>query len=373
MSSSSPVRDGLVRGITLALTLVVSVIACMVLAGVFVFAVSFGLGAGMATAGRSTVGSIGYVHLSGNAESNNKLLAVRVEGPILGSPPRDHSAVFLLGGFTFGYEVQQVLEDAARKSEIKGVLLHLQTPGGTIFGSRAIHDGVVAYRERTKKPVVAYVEGLAASGGVMAMVGATKIYADYGSMIGSIGVLGPQLLFFNRPVATDGGLLSSGVVTQGGIEQTIIAAGRGKDLGNPFRRPTEEEVATLKRGVDAEYEQFVRHVAHNRHIDAVTIREDMGAMVFDNSSAKEFGLIDDTASRGDTIARLAELAGVGKDYEIVRPGEDNAGLVRRILSAMSAIGEPRVEMSPKDVLRAELCAPVRMPLAFYGDLASICR
>jgi protease-4 len=372
-SNSSPVVDGIVRGLTQAVVLVITILASVVLVGTLVFAIAFGLGAGAASATRRTAGTDDYLHVSGNRDSRNKLLTVRVEGPILGAPPKDRSTAFFLSGFTFGYEVQQVLEDAAKDDHVKGVLLHLQTPGGTIFGSRAIHDGVMAYRNQTKKPVVAYIEGLSASGGVMAMVGATRIYADHGSLVGSIGVLGPQLYYFDRPMATDGGLLSSGIVTEGGIEQTVIAAGRGKDLGNPFRRPTQEEIATLSRGIEAEYEQFVQHVARNRRMQPTTIRDQMGAMIFDNATAQSLGLIDGTATRGESLAKLAELAGVSKDYQAVRPADDDASMLRRLLSAAARLREPMAELRTQDVLRAELCSSVRAPLVYYGDPAAACR
>lgn len=372
---SSPVTDGLVRGVTQAFVLIATVLASLALIGVVVFAVALGLGAGLASTSSSMSGAAvdGYVHELGARESRNKLLSIRVEGVILGVPPRDRSAVFFMPeGFTYGYDVQHQLDEAAKKNDVKGILLHLQTPGGTIFGSRAIDEGVRRYQEKTKKPVVAYIEGLSASGGVMAMVGATRIYADHGSLIGSIGVLGPQLLFYNKPVATDGGLLGSGIVTQEGIEHTIISAGRGKDLGNPFRRATDEEIATLTRGVEAEYDAFVEHVATRRKIEPSTIRDRMGAMVFDNATAQQYGLIDGTASRDEAIARLADLAKVPKDFQVVRPQEGEAGMLRRLLTSTFG-GEAPSAGAPMQALRTEVCSSVRMALAYYGDPAALCR
>lgn len=371
---SSPVTDGLVRGVTQAFVLIATVLASLALIGVVVFAISLGLGAGLASSStRMSSASDGYVHELGSRDSRNKLLTLRVEGVILGVPPRDRSTVFFMPeGYTYGYDIQHQLDEAAGKNDIKGVLLHLQTPGGTIFGSRAIDEGVRRYKEKTKKPVVVYIEGLSASGGVMAMVNATKIYADHGSLIGSIGVLGPQLLFFNKPVATDGGLLGSGIVTKDGIEQTIISAGRGKDLGNPFRRATDEEIAALTRGVEIEYDAFVQHVAKSRNIEPATIRDRMGAMVFDNATAQQYGLIDGTASRDEAVARLAELAKVPKDYQVVRPTEGEGGMLRRLLSS-SFDGDSTAAHPPQPLRRSEVCSPVRTPLAYYGDPATLCR
>lgn len=235
------VRDGIVQGIIQAFVVAFTAgLVLMMIFAVFMMA-GAGLGAGMGGAAGARIDGVGtgYVHQSGARSSRNKLLALRVRGIILGTSPRDRASSLFLADVTYGYDIQRALEDAAGRDDIKGVLLHLETPGGTIFGSRAIHDGVVHYKETAGKPVVAYVEGLSASGGVMAMVGADRIFADHGSLVGSIGVLGPQLIYYDKPMAVDGGLFGGGITTQGGIEQTIITAGRGKDLGNPFRRPTE--------------------------------------------------------------------------------------------------------------------------------------
>lgn len=370
----SAVREGIVRGITQAFVFAIALVMVIVFVGVIVFAVFAGIGAGMAASVRGPGLEPDYVYVSGKRDSRNKLLVLRVEGPILGSPPRDRATQFLLGGFTYGYQVQRLLEQASNKGEIKGVLLHMQTPGGTIFGSRAIHDGVVSYRQKARKPVVAFVEGLSASGGVMAMAGASKIFADHGSLTGSIGVLGPQWLYYNRPVAIDAGLLGTGIVTTGGIEQTIITAGRGKDLGNPFRRPTDEEIASLRRMIETEYDAFVRHVAEQRHLDPQVIRERMGAMIFDNETAAELGLIDGTRSQNEAMTELARMAEVAGDYQVVRPGEEDGTLVRRLLLALLDRDAAPPQMPFERFVREELCgAATRYPLAYYGDPAALCR
>ena len=261
-----------------------------------------------------------------------------MDGVILGSAPRDLSSQFFRGDLSYGYTIRRVLEDAANDQNVKGVLLHLQTPGGTIYGARAIHDGVLAFKRTAKRPVIAFIEGLSASGGVMAMVGADKIYADHGSFIGSIGVLGPQILYYNKPIATDGGLLGGGITTREGIEQTIVTAGRGKDLGNPFRAPTAEEVQVLQGGVDTEYAHFVKHVSTFRKIDENVIRNDMGAHIFDNEKAQAFGLIDGTLDRNATIERLAESAKLGKDYQLVRPRGEQGSFWAQFVNQQCAVG-----------------------------------
>ena len=107
-----------------------------------------------------------YAYISGNEESQNRLLKLSIQGVILGSMPANFPP-FLSDNLTFGYDLKDTLEQAATDESIKGVLLHVQSPGGTIFGSYAIAEAIAKFREATNKPVLAYIEGLAASGGVM--------------------------------------------------------------------------------------------------------------------------------------------------------------------------------------------------------------
>ena len=251
-----------------------------------------------------------------------------------------------------------------------------RTPGGTIFGSQAIYRAINKYREDTGNPVVVHIEGMSASAGVMAMVAANSIYADYGSLIGSIGVLGPSLTYFNKPIATDGGLFGGGIVTEGGIEQTAITAGRGKDIGNPFRKPSDEEVANLKAGVNNEYQNFVNHVAKNRNMEPEMIRNEMGAQIFDNKTAQAYGLIDGTQYRSEAINSLAKLAKLGDDYKLVKPVYSRESLMNQLLGVFYKPSSqlPSGQLAEQR-LRQQICSNSRqLTLAYHGSLSSsICQ
>lgn len=353
----------------------VSFLVILFLFGAFFISAGLGLGSML---GRESLAEVvsteeqGYAFLSGKNGSRNILVSLPVEGVILGSPPQELSAS-PIGWFnaTYGYAIQRALEKAADDEKVKGVFLHIQSPGGTIFGSMAIHEGIKAFQKSTGKPVLAFIEGLAASGGVMAMVGADAIYADYGSYIGSIGVMGAALTYYNQPTATEGGILGGGIVTRGGIEQTVISAGRGKDLGNPFRRPTEEEIQTLQQGADAEYANFVRHVSENRKISEPTLRDRMGAQIFDNRTAETLGLIDGTLNRNDAVAKLAEMAGVAEDYQLARPRRAPTRMWQELLFSTGLGGS--MDEAHRAAVWSQVClAAGRMPMAYYGDLEALC-
>ncbi len=354
----------------------VSFFVMLALGSLFFVGLGMGLGAGLGGEGLSDVqhsDQLAYSYVSGTRDSANRLLALALRGVILGStPPNFSPSYWFAENVTYGYELQELFKQAAADDTVKGILLHVQTPGGTIFGSQAIFRSIKAYQETTKRPVLAYIEGLAASGGIMSIVGANAIYADYGSMIGSIGVLGPQLLYFNQPMAIDGGLLGGGIETKGGIEQTMISAGRGKDLGNPFRKITDAEQQNLQAGIDREYAQFVEHVAQNRHIGADVVREQMGAQIFDNQAAQEFGLIDGTLNQEDALAKLAELAQVADDFQFVRPKIENKKFLTEFFGALQHQTPNHTQIGQQ--IQQDICAQTRhVALAYYGNVAGLCQ
>lgn len=350
------------------ISILMSFVLLVMALGVLAFGIGMGIGSNINT---ESLEPAPYTFMFGDESSNNYLLKINIEGMILGSPPQGYDLHwFSEEGIVYGYDIQDILLEAAKDSSVKGVLLHLQTPGGTIFGSRAIFDGIKAYREKTGNPVIAYVQGMSASGGVLAMVGANEIYADYGSLVGSIGVLGDTLTYFNKPTAIEGGLLGGGIVTKEGIEQTIVSAGKGKDLGNPFRRPTKEELKLLQDDVNHEYDLFVKHVAENRNIEPKTIREKMGAHVFDNDSAKEFGLINGTLNYRESVKRLAELAQIQTDdYQLVQTTDKSRG----ILSSLLGVFQPKSAPPKVSSLKSQFCDKFsRLPLVYYGNPLRVC-
>lgn len=348
---------------------------------IFLFSLFFlGLGAGIG-ASTSSFGKLqkieaaDYTYVSGDKDSKNKLLSVAVNGVILGSAPEEDFNFGLIDFLTYGYDIVDTLEEAAKDENIKGVFMPFRTPGGTIFGSQAIYRAIKKYREDTGNPVVVYIEGMSASGGVMAMVAANNIYADHGSLIGSIGVLGPSLTYFNKPMATEGGLFGGGVVTDGGIEKTTISAGRGKDLGNPFRKATEEEISNLTAGINNEYENFVNHVATNRNMQPEMIRNEMGAQIFDNKTAQAYGLIDGTQNRSEAINSLASLAKLGDDYKLIKPVYSKESLMSQLMGvdSKSLFAPSQAATQVEQQLREQVCrTSSQLTLAYHGDLATLC-
>lgn len=314
-------------------------------------------------------GGVSTSHVYGDEHSRNKLLLIQVKGLILGQKDEDTGWFQSLAGVTYGYEVKRELEKAAKDSSIDGVILEMDTPGGTIFGAGAIGDGVREYKEKSGKPVLAYVAGMSASGGMWAMAPSTKILADRGTLVGSIGVIMGPFAYYDGVTATDGGLLGGGVTTRNGIEYSMITAGRGKDMGSRYRRLTDEERAVLQKSVDTSYDAFVKHVAASRTIDEAKIRNQIGALIYDEESARELGLIDGTANRQEAFAEAARMANLpGEDWQVVRRRSES-GFWGSVFARFQG-EKPKASASAK---QASPCFAPHAVLAYYGDVTALCR
>jgi protease-4 len=156
-----------------------------------------------------------------------------------------------------------------------------------------------------------------------------------------------------------------GVVTQGGIETTYITAGRSKDIGNPYRRLTEQEIAQLQASVNDSYGEFVKHVAADRNLSEEKIRNDIGAMIFAETQAQKLGLIDLIGSKHDAFSVLAKRANVAEgDYKIVRQHASD-DFLSTVLSVVT-----KQNQTPKAA--TQLCTLHSQVLAFHGSVASLC-
>ncbi len=310
-----------------------------------------------------------FSYIEGDRKSDNYLLELQINGPILNTP--SSSGFFALdSGVTYAYEVEELLRKVAKDDRVKGILLRLATPGGTIVGSTVLYDALVEYRNVTGNPIYAFVDGFSASGGVWTMVAADKIFAAPGSVVGSIGVIGPTLVYFNGPIAVDGGILGGGVTTQNGIQQFVISAGKGKDLGNPFRQPTPEELQVLRESINSEYTHFVQHVAKTRGIPEQTLRQEMGAYIFGTEQAKRYKLIDDVMGRSQAITTLADALDLKDDYQLVKVGRNEPGLLEILLGQAP---ETLSHTQQQAVIEKDLCALTQYAvLAYYGDVTRLC-
>ncbi|MDO5736053.1 MAG: S49 family peptidase [Propionibacteriaceae bacterium] len=356
-------KKGFGMGAGLGLGLAVTLIALSVVSGIFAVA-SLAVTMGSIS---STGASTSLSTLWGKEGAKGKLRAISISGPIM----TDVSEGGLLVAGTFGYEIAQQF-DALTKDDASGVVLLVNTPGGSVPGSTAISDGIERYQERTGQKVLVHVEGMSASGGVYSTAPADAIYADHGSIVGSIGIIFGPFQRFRDVVATSGSVIESGVTTTGGITQEYLSKGTGKDFGNPFRDMTEGERAMIDTMLETEYTNFVEHVAENRGIAATTIVDELGASVFGNDDAEEVGLIDGTLSREEFFTKAATEAGLDPEETVVQVVNPPSGL-QALLGASRPEGSalPIAALGEGYRVSTTFCGG-GTPMVFSGDLAAVC-
>lgn len=198
------------------------------------------------------------------------------------------------------FDTQAVLEqiqDAKNDENIKGVLLFIDSPGGALAPSVELNMAVKNLR--AKKPVIAYASGSMTSGSYYAGTNATRILANPGSFIGSIGVIMQ-------------GADVSELANKLGVAPQTVKAGEFKEAGTFARKWNDAERAQLQALVDRTYEMFVADVAAARNLDANKSEIWANARVFLAAEAKNAGLIDGVSDYYSARAELERLSGVSK-------------------------------------------------------------
>ncbi len=305
-----------------------------------------------------------YVY--GNESSNNQILSVKINGPIYSQSEAEQDPLYSIfgTGLTNGDAIKKEIVDAAGNENVKAIVLDINSPGGMINASTAIADGVKYYQQKTSKPVYAYISGLGASGSYWVAASSDKIIADTGSLTGSIGVILGSVPYYNEPISL------GDVATRQPIKVTTLSAGKYKDVGNPFRDITPDEKQMLQTGLDYEYNIFVDYVSTRRGIEPNKIRNVIGAGIYANGQAKEYKLIDDTATREATYLQLAEKAGLSaKDYQVIEQ-DYNSGFLGDIFGAWLNISNPQAKVQFKRTLCS---AFMGKPLVFHGDSLELCQ
>ena len=192
-------------------------------------------------------------------------------------------------------QMLEAIETAAQNEHIKGVLLHVDSPGGALAPS--IELSMAIKRLSEKKPVVAYAAGSMTSGSYYASIWADHIMANPGAFIGSIGVL------FQAPNVSE-------LAKKLGISEQIITAGEYKQMGTFTREWSPKERGALKELIDDAYGLFVNDVAKARGLDAGAPNTFANAKVFIAHKALHVKLIDTIGSLHEAKLKVEELSNV---------------------------------------------------------------
>lgn len=193
-------------------------------------------------------------------------------------------------------------------SSVKGIILRIDSPGGGAAASQEMYDSVKRVRDQKKKMIVASIQTVGASGAYYIASGASKIYANRASIVGSIGVIAEWVNY--------GDLLHWAK-----LKEVIFTAGELKDAGDPAREMTPAEREYLQSLVNDMYVQFVHDVADGRKMKVDDVKAMASGRVWTGEQALGLKLIDQIGGFQDAVDATAKAVGIHGEPSLIRPEE----------------------------------------------------
>jgi protease IV len=215
--------------------------------------------------------------------------------------------VEVTGPITDSKKVLKELDDFREQDNVKSVVVRIDSPGGSVGASQEIYDAIKQTR-KTKK-VVASMGSLAASGGFYIACAAEKVFANPGTLTGSIGVI------FEIPNV-------QGTLKWAGIQVQTLTAGKMKDAGSPFRELSADERAYFQGVLSDVHKQFIDAVAEGRGLSADEVRPYADGRVFTGRQAKEWKLVDSLGGFDAAVREAAKLAGISGKPKLEYPRQE---------------------------------------------------
>jgi len=246
-----------------------------------------------------------------------------------------------IGGAARTDDLIRTIGQARRNARVRAVLLEIDSPGGTAIASEQLD--VAVRRLAARKPVVAWIKGVGASGAYFLACAANRVLAFPSALVGSIGVISV------RPILVD-------ALRRAGARVSVTKTGQFKDLGAPWREPTEEDEARERELVDAIFQRFTGAVRSARGYDDAGLARVTTGEVWLGTRAVELGLIDGLAEDEDSALEAAQdLAALphhltlrlgGRRTLLQRLGVPGAGMgppgERWLVEMESWLGTPRL-------------------------------
>jgi len=198
-------------------------------------------------------------------------------------------------------EIVDSIKDAEENTSVKAILLEINSPGGSVVASRQI----VEKTRQAKKPVIAWISDLGASGAYYVASAADYIVADADSITGSVGVIA----FFPN---------IEGLLEKIGVRVKILKRGENKAIGSPFESITPEQEKIVQQLLDEAFARFKQDLLLLRaeKLDREKFESIADGRIISGMQAKEMGLIDEIGTREQALEKAAGIAGI-KDFEVL--------------------------------------------------------
>lgn len=233
-------------------------------------------------------------------DAKGKVLVIHVRGTISDAPRRQ----IVTTRPSMVQEVVAQLRKAEKDSEIKAVLLKINSPGGSATASDILYSEIVAFKQKTRAKVVVAMMDVAASGGYYISLPADYILAHPTSITGSVGVL------FLRPDV-------AGLMAKIGVGVEVSKTGNNKDMGSPFRQATDEEKRIIQNMIDQLGERFLDRIAEHRRINPQSLKEIATARIFLADDALKLGMVDRVGYISEAIRVAKKLAELPENAKVI--------------------------------------------------------
>jgi protease-4 len=219
-------------------------------------------------------------------------------------------------------EVVDQLRRFSDDDSIKAIIIHVNSPGGGVAASEEIYREVKRIRDVKKKHIVSSIQTVGASGAYYVSSGTNKIYADSGSVVGSIGVIAEWVNYGD-------------LMRWAKLKPEVLTVGEFKDTGDPTREMTPAERAYMQGLIDNMYGQFVQAVADGRHVKVSDIKPIADGRVWTGEQALSMHLIDQIADFRSAVEDTAKSVGISGEPVLVHPEKDRQSLLDLLFGDVS--------------------------------------
>jgi protease-4 len=282
---------------------------------------------------------------SASSTGGSKIALVYCVGPITSG----ESVTDILGSSSMGSTtIVEALQQAARDKDVKAIVMRVDSPGGSALAS----DLIWRQTQIIDKPIVVSMGDVAGSGGYYIAMGADKIFAEPGTITGSIGVVG-------------GKLAVKGLYDTIGMDTESISRGKNSGIFSSTEKFTDSERVLVEKMMKTIYGQFTTKAAEGRGMELAELEKLAGGQVFTGRVAKRNGLVDEIGTLRDAIQAAKRLAGLDPDEkyqlrllpEVKNPLEELLGASSDAEKEVALSGlVPLVQLAP------ELRGPLRHAL-----------
>jgi protease IV len=228
------------------------------------------------------------------------------------------------------------LKKYADDDSIKAIILHVNSPGGGVAASEEIYREVKRIRDEKKKRIVASIETVGASGAYYISSATNKIYADKGSIVGSIGVIAEWVNY--------GDLLRWAK-----LKDITLKAGEFKDTGSPTRDLTPAERQYMQGLIDDMHTQFIQAVADGRKMKVDMVRSIADGKVWTGEQAVGMKLVDQEADFEGAVKDTAKAVGIKGEPTLVRPERERKTLFDLLFGDLAGVLPTREKMLEQQV------------------------